>query len=83
MYTREARATREASRRGSGGPTGRPRGKVQAPWGDGEACSTDERVGCGQLLRAQQASTSVAMGSLFDRRGYAQLNCGLVAARAA
>ncbi|SRR5271166_6584652 len=42
MYTRKARATREAPLRGQGWPTGRPRGTGRAPWGGGEARNTDE-----------------------------------------
>src|SRR6516164_2771471 len=42
MYTRKARATREAPLRDQGGSTGRPRGTGWAHWGGGEARTTDE-----------------------------------------
>ena len=42
MYIREARATREAPWRDQRWSTGRPRGTGRAPWGGGEARSTEE-----------------------------------------
>jgi len=42
MYTRETHATREALMRGLGRSTERPRGRVLAHQGDGEARSTEE-----------------------------------------
>jgi len=42
MYTREARATREAPLRDLGRSTEYPRGSIRAYWGDGEARSTVE-----------------------------------------